>query len=1018
MLKTIVLCMLSAYITSALASEVPIADHPIDTTVCTDDSLSPRPVLPPYEWSCVNKKGEEERSISLSDLCRKNVAHSLVLKDPRRPTDLKNWVCQANPRGSYQMNQVLAGGWIHLGMPMPPLKYKDAKKNKEIKQQFDQAFDRVIPRRAKWLAYSEELPFGDIGLVMFWKNDDSSRARFDELLSLKNDLEREVRGKARLYVIPLETPKKEGGRIWNPGNIPTEWRELYDLRKKGAIVPMHSEEIISGFSYLARTISVSSVSDQIMVLDRHNFIRAISSGARITLAKRKAIQSGLSLAPIFLEAFSKFELDSRANARNLDDLVGEMITKGAFPKSIEDAPATIMLSQNLLSTIRLHESTTKRLGKEVSAEMALLGSTINLTDPVIGNEFSTKKYSEEDNESSFRKLFRECQDCNKNGQKTAHIGSFHTHPGENIFSHSDIYTFGQYTPIRLVGAPNDLQFLAIQTLEGAPHQRQLQWHIDAIYEAAQLFLLGRSNDTFLPVVPSKPYLGEVGLHNFARYQGWALYAGRGGILEKIVIEEGISPNEIDQFGETTESTILSNKDAARNRFLLGGLLHLATGNQKKQLSEISPELFIGKNIPEHVMTRWKSIIHGNGYNKGRFLDIWPSNFALALLVGELTYFNGNSASTDMLGSFSLLSKQKAVEDRTALFVMRYSKSKEEPIVVMAHLKPGESNIHGWKHLVDDKRPKLIFAQGNTYLGCKEQEKGHAIFTYGPVIGVGGERETISVKCQLDAEYEIRQKVSAGDASNGKTMKDCPDCPDMVIVPSGNFEMGRKGNPYVEPPHQVNIMGFAIGKTEVTRGQFADFLMATGYKREGSCFFTNSKGTKKIPLDSWYKLVVEQRESYSYPMDCVSWDDAQAYVQWLSLKAGKNYRLPTEAEWEYACRAGGKHDFCGSNIPDDVAWYGKNSDYATHQVATRSPNNFGLFDMSGNVLEWTQDCFNDNYMGAPKDGRPWLSGDCSYRPTRGGYFGSDFDEIQSSSRNDSSRRDRANMFGFRTARSLP
>lgn len=1018
MLKAMILCMFSAYLHSALASEVPIVDHPIDTSVCADDSLSPKPVLPPYEWSCVNKKGEEERSISLSDLCRKNVAHSLVLKDPRRPTDLKNWVCQATPRGSYQMNQVLAGGWIHLGMPMPPLKYKGAKKSREIKQQFDQAFDRVIPRRAKWMVWSEDpasLPFGDIGLVMFWKNDESSRARFEELLSLKNDLESEIPGKTRLYVIPLETPKNEGDKIWNPGNIPPEWRELYDLRKKGAIVPMHWKETISGFTKLARTTTVSSISNQILIIDRHNFVRATTSDTRIVLAKKKATQAKLSLASITLEAFSEYALNSAAKDRNLDDLVSEMVTTGVLPKSIEDAPETITLSPDLLSNIHSHENTTKRLGKEIGAEIALLGSKISLTEGMVGEAFSVLGRGQETIEPSIQKLLQNCPGCYESGRKMVHIGYFHTHPGEYIFSNADLDTFNEFTPIRIVGAPNDLQFLALQTLENLPYQRN--WHMASIFEAAQFFLLGKSPALMSPVLPSKPHLQSKIIHDLARYQGLALYAGRGGKLEKIVVEEGMTSNEIDQFGDTTKLTILSGADAARNRFLLGSLVHLATGDQKKQLSEISQDLFFGKDIPEYILTRWKEVIRANKNNKEFFLNVWPSNFAIGLLVGELTYFNGNSKSGDMMGSFSLLSKRKA-SDRTALFLLPNSYMKDETVVVMAHLKQGESDISGWVHLVNQKKPFFKFGRGNIHSGCEGYKNMHAIFILHVVDDVTGNQETISSKCQLDTEYDLSREIDKGEYQIGKTIKDCPGCPDMVIVPSGNFEMGRKGNPYVEPLHQVNISGFALGKTEVTRGQFADFLMATGYKREGSCFFTNSKGAKKIPLNSWHKLVVEQRESYSYPMDCVSWDDAQAYVQWLSLKAGKNYRLPTEAEWEYACRAGGRHDFCGSNNPDEVAWHEKNSDYATHQVATRRPNAFGLFDMSGNVEEWTQDCFNDNYMGAPKDGRPWLSGDCNYRPTRGGHFGSDLSGIQSSSRGDTPRSSRDHMFGFRTARSLP
>lgn len=151
------------------------------------------------------------------------------------------------------------------------------------------------------------------------------------------------------------------------------------------------------------------------------------------------------------------------------------------------------------------------------------------------------------------------------------------------------------------------------------------------------------------------------------------------------------------------------------------------------------------------------------------------------------------------------------------------------------------------------------------------------------------------------------------------------------------------------------------------------------------------------------------------MENVSWTDAQDYVRKLSQKTGKDYRLPSEAEWEYACRAGGAHDYCGGNSVDSVAWYSSNSSNAPHVVADKQPNSWGLFDMSGNVWEWTQDCWSSNYSGAPGEGSPWLSGNCTYRVLRGGSWYAFPNYLRATTRISSSSRN--DNYGFRLARSL-
>jgi formylglycine-generating enzyme required for sulfatase activity len=152
-----------------------------------------------------------------------------------------------------------------------------------------------------------------------------------------------------------------------------------------------------------------------------------------------------------------------------------------------------------------------------------------------------------------------------------------------------------------------------------------------------------------------------------------------------------------------------------------------------------------------------------------------------------------------------------------------------------------------------------------------------------------------------------------------------------------------------------------------------------------------------------------------PVEKVSWDDVQEFVRRLNQKTGKQYRLPSEAEWEYACRAGGRHEYCGSDSVDSVAWYTSNSGGKTQLAARKQANAWGLYDMSGNVWEWTQDCYNANYNGAPSDSSAWTGGECKYRVLRGGSWYSNPDVLRAAGRGSNSPDYRGYSLGFRVAR---
>lgn len=252
-----------------------------------------------------------------------------------------------------------------------------------------------------------------------------------------------------------------------------------------------------------------------------------------------------------------------------------------------------------------------------------------------------------------------------------------------------------------------------------------------------------------------------------------------------------------------------------------------------------------------------------------------------------------------------------------------------------------------------------------------------------------------------AAVEAKQKREAAEAATrvpqaGKVFKDCADCPDMVVVPAGIFSMGGK---YETPVHNVTIgKAFAMGKTEITQGQWKAVM---GSNPSG---FSNCGD--------------------SCPVEKVSWDDAKEFIQKLNAKTGKQYRLPSEAEWEYACRAGGQSEYCGGDNVDSVAWYGNNgqsggnSGQVTHPVGTKQANAFGLYDMSGNVWEWIEDSYHRNsYNGAPTDGTVWEGyGVKSVR--RGGSWFFSSGNARSASRSNNSPSDRVDDNGFRVVRMLP
>ena len=272
-----------------------------------------------------------------------------------------------------------------------------------------------------------------------------------------------------------------------------------------------------------------------------------------------------------------------------------------------------------------------------------------------------------------------------------------------------------------------------------------------------------------------------------------------------------------------------------------------------------------------------------------------------------------------------------------------------------------------------------------------------------------------------------------------TIQDCPQCPQMVYIPTGSFRMGDiqgGGDSNEKPVHRVSVSAFLLGQTEVTVGQFRAFVDASGYKTEAE---QEDRGCRTYENGSWDWRSGKNwrnpgfKQSAKEPVVCLSWNDTQGYIKWLSEKTGERYRLPSEAEWEYAARAGSEtkyffgnsaSDLCryanGAAAETDFSWRNKDcrdSYKRTAPAASFTTNAFGLYDMHGNVREWTQDCWNDSYKGAPSDGSAWLSGNCSRRVLRGGSWNYDPNYLRSAGRYYSSTGYRYYFIGFRLARTL-
>jgi formylglycine-generating enzyme required for sulfatase activity len=236
--------------------------------------------------------------------------------------------------------------------------------------------------------------------------------------------------------------------------------------------------------------------------------------------------------------------------------------------------------------------------------------------------------------------------------------------------------------------------------------------------------------------------------------------------------------------------------------------------------------------------------------------------------------------------------------------------------------------------------------------------------------------------------------------------------EMVRIPGGSFPMGSlSGKNDERPPHRVCINTFYLAKTAVTVGQFRAFVNESGYRTEaergdGSVVFTGRTWEKRHGAN-WLKPGFSQNDSH--PVTCVSWNDCQEFIRWLNAKSGGRYRLPTEAEWEYAARGGRNGN--GDGDLGRFAWFEGNSGGSTHPVGQKQPNVSDIYDMIGNVWEWCSDWYG-NYPTSPQLD-PRGAADGTLRVNRGGaWYGAAW--ACRTRRGKNTPDDRGNGLGFRLA----
>ena len=324
----------------------------------------------------------------------------------------------------------------------------------------------------------------------------------------------------------------------------------------------------------------------------------------------------------------------------------------------------------------------------------------------------------------------------------------------------------------------------------------------------------------------------------------------------------------------------------------------------------------------------------------------------------------------------------------------------------------------------------------------------------------GQRQLPELSLSFLGEFYLRGRPGSAPApSQGTAFKDCDGCPEVVVVPAGQFTMGspdsEPGRLDIEGPQRIVTIpsAFAVGKYAITRDQFEAFVKATGYLYSDGCH-AELAGKWVLRKELTFRTPGFPQDG-RHPVVCISWNDAKAYAKWLSAQTGKTYRLLTEAEREYVSRAGTSTAYWwGATVSPDLANYDKREPGAREPVVDKAgatkvaiaakrtpananeaaatlgpprggtvpvylyqPNPWGLYQVHGNVAEWVEDCWNKSFMDAPSDSSAVQTGDCGRRVLRGGAWSYWPSDIRAAYRESARSDQRYVHVGFRVARDL-
>ena len=400
----------------------------------------------------------------------------------------------------------------------------------------------------------------------------------------------------------------------------------------------------------------------------------------------------------------------------------------------------------------------------------------------------------------------------------------------------------------------------------------------------------------------------------------------------------------------------------------------------------------------------------------------------------------------------VLQVQHAVLDRALAAVAQNDFAGADKALTEAQaIRPDTQQIQDTQKRVDDMRQQRatgVLAQAHSALDGGNIDMAKKLAAQAQEIspnlaGLADFEEQLT-NARLYASYKPGQVFSDRYVDlPGKT-------PAMVVVPTGSFQMGApdsEGDQIAAetPQHQVTISkGFAMARSAITVGQFREFVRASGYvpdsiKLGGASVYDEQSGAlRDDSRASWQDDYAGHRAGENLPVVNISWGDAKAYADWLSQRTGKVYRLPSEAEFEYALRGGTTTrywwgDGTPTHLVENLTGSGDRSHigrrwshsfrgysdgfWGPAPVMTFAANPFGLYDINGNVSQWVQDCWHESYVSAPTDGSGWLNPGCSTHVVRGGSWGSSPEQVNSAYREGADGSMRSGRVGFRVLREL-